>query len=138
MSTLLAFDVGARKIGVAVGTALSAARPLAVLPAQPAAELERQLGALIKQWDPQRLVVGLPLTLDGKEQAATRLAMAFAERLQVLYERPVVQVDERYSTREARSRFAQARASGQTRQRRGQPVDALAAAVILESYLADS
>ena len=138
MNTLLAFDVGNRKIGVAVATTLSPARPLTVLPAQPVPELERALGALMKEWNPDQLVVGLPLTLDGQEQPASRLAVAFADRLRTLFERPVAHVDERYTTREARSRFAQARASGQTRQRRGQPVDAIAAAVILESYLADS
>jgi len=138
MSTLLAFDVGKRKIGVAVGTTLSPARPLTVLAAQPPAELERQLSVLVKEWNPDQLVVGLPLTLEGKPQPASVEAQAFAERLSELFERPVAQVDERYTTREARSQFAQARASGRARQRRGQPVDAIAAAVILESYLADS
>lgn len=137
MSTLLAFDVGSRKIGVAVGTPLSPPRPLTVLAAQPQAELERQLGELFKQWQPAQLVVGRPLTLDDKEQPASRKARQFAERLRQLYEGPVTEVDERYTTREARSRFATARAQGTARQRRGQPLDALAAAIILESYLAN-
>ena len=138
MSTLLAFDVGDRKIGVAVGTRLSPPRPLRVLAAQPAEALERELRALVAEWNPEQLVVGMPLTLEGEAQPASRRAEAFAIRLQALFERPVAQVDERYSTREARSRFAPARARGQTRQRRGRPMDAIAAAVILESYLADS
>ena len=112
MSTLLAFDVGDRKIGVAVGTRLSPPRPLRVLAAQPAEALERELRALVAEWNPEQLVVGMPLTLEGEAQPASRRAEAFAIRLQALFERPVAQVDERYSTREARRLFAQARAIG--------------------------
>jgi putative Holliday junction resolvase len=93
--------------------------------------------ALLTEWRPDALVVGLPLTLDGGEQAASRRARHFARLLQARYALPVALVDERDSSREAAQRFAAERAAGVRRRRDAAGIDAQAAAVILERWLLD-
>ncbi len=95
----------------------------------------QRLDALQREWQPDTLVVGLPLTLEGAEQAASRRARHFAAQLQQRYQLPVVLVDERHSSQEAAQRFAAARAVGLKRRRDAANIDAEAAAVILERWL---
>lgn len=131
----LAFDLGTRWIGVAIGHHLGGgARALKTIHAGdwPAVD------ALVADWQPARFVVGLPLNLDGGEQPMTRRARAFAELLGQRYARPVYLSDERGSSREAARRFAQRRASGSARRKDAASIDALAAAVILDQWLATS
>ncbi|MEO8997636.1 MAG: Holliday junction resolvase RuvX, partial [Rhodanobacter sp.] len=97
-----------------------------------------RLDALRQEWLPDTLVVGLPLTLDGAEQPASRRARHFAAQLQQRYSLPVVLVDERHSSQEAAQRFAAARAAGLKRRRDAVSIDAEAAAVILERWLSDA
>jgi putative Holliday junction resolvase len=97
-----------------------------------------RLDALQQQWLPETLVVGLPLAPDGTTQPATRLARRFAEHLRLRYRAPVALVDEQHSSQEAARRFAQARAAGARRRRDAATIDAEAAAVILERWLAAS
>lgn len=131
--TALAFDVGTRLIGVAVGNRVSAtARPLAAV----AAGDWPRLDALVVEWQPQDLVVGLPLALDGGEQPMSRRARAFAEELRRRHARAVHLVDERNTSREAARRFAAQRASGAARRKDAAVIDALAAQIILENWLA--
>ena len=128
----LAFDVGTRVIGVAIGNRLSgSARALTTL----AADDWTRLDALVAEWRPDAFVVGLPLTLEGGEQAMSRRARAFATQLEQRYRRPTHLVDERNTSREAARRFAQRRASGTARRKDGAQIDALAAAIILEAWL---
>lgn len=137
MSCVLGFDVGSRLIGVAVGNRVTAsARALAVVPVHEGGPDWPRLDKLQQQWLPDTLVVGLPLALDGTEQPATRLARRFAEQLRQRYRTPVALVDEQYSSQEAAERFAEARASGTRRRRDAAEIDAQAAAVILERWLA--
>jgi putative holliday junction resolvase len=137
MSCVLGFDVGSRLIGVAVGNRVTAsARALAVVPVHAAGPDWAQLDTLQRQWLPDTLVVGLPLALDGTEQPASRLARRFAEHLRQRYGAPVALVDEQYSSHEAAQRFADARATGTRRRRDAATIDAEAAAVILERWLA--
>ncbi|MEI7036101.1 Holliday junction resolvase RuvX [Fulvimonas yonginensis] len=137
MSCVLGFDVGSRLIGVAVGNRVTAsARALAVVPVQSGGPDWPRLDALQREWQPDTLVVGLPLTLDGAEQPASRLARRFAEHLRQRYRTPVVLVDERHSSQEAARRFAEARAAGARRRSDADRIDAEAAAVILERWLA--
>ncbi len=125
---LLGFDFGRKRIGVAVGeTVTGSARPLAVLPARQGAPRWEAVGALIEQWRPVALVVGLPVHLDGSEHELTRAARRFGNRLHGRYHLPVFFQDERLTSDEAR------------RERGGAgPVDDLAAALILRDWLAGS
>jgi putative Holliday junction resolvase len=128
----LAFDVGTRVIGVAIGNRLSgSARALTTLAPDDWARLD----ALVAEWRPDALVVGLPLTLDGAEQPMSRRARAFATQLEQRYQRPTHLVDERNPSREAARRFAQQRASGAAKRKDAAAIDALAAAIILEAWL---
>jgi len=137
MSCAFGFDVGSKLIGVAVGNALTAsARALAVLAVRNGEPDWPQLDALRSEWLPDTLVVGLPLTLEGGEQPASKRARRFATTLQQRYALPVALVDERHSSQEAARRFAATRAAGLKRRRDAAAIDAEAAAVILEHWLA--
>lgn len=136
MSCALGFDVGSKVIGVAVGNRVTAsARPITTIIMRDDDPDWAALDALRSEWLPDTLVVGLPLTLEGEEQAASKRARRFAERLQQRYHVPVMLVDERHSSREAAQRFAHARAAGLKRRRDAAQIDAEAAAVILERWL---
>ena len=120
----LAFDFGTRRIGVATGNGLTrSAQPLCSLAsAGPASALDA-IARLVAEWRPDALVVGVPLHPDGAPHANTRRALRFARQLQGRFRLPVHEVDERYTTTEARARGAQ-------------DLDAAAAAIILEQFLA--
>jgi putative Holliday junction resolvase len=139
MSCVLGFDVGSKLIGVAVGNRVTAsARAIATVPMRDDIPDWTTLDTLRGEWLPESFVVGLPLTLDGAEQAASQRARRFADRLRERYRVPVALVDERHSSREAAQRFAEARAAGLKRRRDATQIDAEAAAVILERWLHDA
>jgi putative Holliday junction resolvase len=97
-SAILGFDFGTRRIGVAIGNRLTgAARPLAVVDV-PAAARWDALAALLSEWQPARLVVGIPLHPDGAPHAVTRACERFARQLEGRFRLPVARVDERYSS----------------------------------------
>jgi putative Holliday junction resolvase len=119
---LLAFDFGTRRIGVAVGnTLLRTAQPLRSLQGQGDARFV-QIAALIDEWRPAALVVGLPLHPDGQAHEVTSQARRFGRRLHGRFGLPVHWVDERYSSVDAEARGAP-------------DVDAAAACVILQQFL---
>ncbi|WP_368646651.1 Holliday junction resolvase RuvX [Castellaniella ginsengisoli] len=123
--TLLAFDFGLKKIGVALGNTLtSQARPLCILTPVTREQRFDQVGALLAEWQPDRVVVGLPLTLDGGEQPASGHSRRFAHQIEGRFRVPVVLVDERGSSLEAQQILGT-----------HAPDDAMAAAVILQRYL---
>ncbi|MBS6059458.1 MAG: Holliday junction resolvase RuvX [Pantoea sp.] len=130
--TLLAFDFGTKSIGVAVGQQLTGtARPLNALKAQDGVPNWEQIERLLKEWQPDRVIVGLPLNMDGTEQPLTARARKFANRL---YGRFGVQVDlhdERLSTVEARADLFSR--GGYKALTKGS-VDSLSAVIILESW----
>ena len=135
-ATVLGFDVGSRRIGVAVGSALGAgARAVAVIDVRDNGPDWAALDRVQREWRPGGLVVGDPLTLDDQDQPARRRAHAFARQLGERYKLPVVLVDERSSSVEAAQRFARARAEGRKRRRDAEALDAMAAAVIIERWL---
>ncbi|AER55757.1 Holliday junction resolvase RuvX [Pseudoxanthomonas spadix] len=135
--TVLGFDVGSRRIGVAVGSAFgTGARALAVVDVHPGGPDWAALDRLRAEWKPDGLVVGDPLTLDGGDQPVRKRAQAFARELRLRYRLPVVLVDERSSSVEAAQRFAVDRAQGRRRKRDAAALDAVAAAVIVERWLA--
>lgn len=133
---VLGFDVGARRIGVAVGNTLSAsARALTVVDAGEQLADWPRIDALLREWRPQRLLVGEPLTRDGGEQPATQRARRFARELGSRSGLPVDLVDERASSKEADRRFAQRRRSGEAKRSDAAALDAIAAEIIIERWL---
>jgi putative Holliday junction resolvase len=125
--TILAFDFGLKRIGVAVGEPeLGTAHPLGAV--QGFAQIEK----LVAEWRPARLVVGLPVAERGAHPLAKRVER-FARQLEGRYRVPVALVDERFSSVEAESRL---KSSG-TRAPVKKNVDSVAAQLILEQYLHD-
>lgn len=122
--TLLAFDYGVKKIGVALGnTLLKQAQPLGLIIKETRVARFTAISDLLHTWKPDALVVGLPLTLDGQEQLASTQARRFANQLQGRFGLPVYLVDERNSSLEAQSYLGN-----------HAPDDAVAAAIILQRY----
>lgn len=135
--TVLGFDVGMRRIGVAVGNALTGnASAVAVVDVHAAGPDWGQVDRLLRDWRPDGLIVGDPMTLDGGDQPIRQAARAFAEALRQRAQLPVAMVDERNSSQEAARRFAAARADGRRKRRDAEVLDAVAAAVIVERWLA--
>ncbi|WP_199257281.1 Holliday junction resolvase RuvX [Pantoea sp. BAV 3049] len=130
--TLLAFDFGTKSIGVAIGQQLTGtARPLAALKAQDGTPDWSKIEALLKEWQPDRVVVGLPLNMDGTEQPLTARARKFANRLHGRFGVQVDLHDERLSTVEARADLF---SRGGFRALNKGSVDSLSAVIILESW----
>jgi putative Holliday junction resolvase len=120
--TFLAFDVSQQRVGVASGNGLTrSATPLTTLREQGDARFAA-LGRLIDEWRPDALVVGVPFHPDGAAHDNTRRAQRFARQLAGRFRLPVHEVDERYTTVEARAQGAR-------------DADAAAAALILEQFL---
>lgn len=135
--TVLGFDVGARRIGVAVGSGFGhGARALAVIDVHGHGPDWTAIDRLRKEWLPNGFIVGDPMTLDGGDQPIRKRAHAFAHELQARYRLPVALVDERSSSVEAAQRFASDRNEGRRRRRDAEVLDAMAAAVIIERWLA--
>ena len=133
--TLLSFDVGARRIGIAVGNSISGtARPVGVLDVFEAGPNWPALDVWMREWLPNGLVVGDPLTQDGESQPARVKAIAFARQLAVRYAKPVSFMDERNTSIEAAQRFADSRARGETKRHQADQLDAWAAVIILERW----
>jgi putative holliday junction resolvase len=131
---VMGFDVGSRRVGIALANTLTAsARALAVI--ERAGDDWTRFDALVAEWRPALMVVGDPLTLDGTEQEATRIARRFARQLAARYRLPVTLVDERATSKEADRRFVAARAAGTARRRDAALQDARAAQIILERWL---
>lgn len=130
----LAFDYGTKRIGVAIGDAVTrAARGLGAVPHD-----WGKIGKLLVEWTPAACVVGLPLDESGAEQAITRQARQFAGELQQRFKGPVHLCDERYSSRSARGDLVAARAAGRLKRRvRPGDKDSEAARIILEQWLAE-
>lgn len=139
ITTVLGFDYGARRIGVAVGNALTgSARALEVIANGTQGPDWTRVAGLVREWRPQMLLVGLPLTMNGEEQKNSAAARAFAAQLKERYNLPAAHVDERLSSVEAAQRFAQRRAGGSARRKHAQALDSIAAEVIVEQWLRDS
>ena len=132
--TILGFDFGEKRVGVAVGeTATGIASALSTIEAAANEARFAAIDAVVREWKPVLLVVGRPRHAEGGEHAIARLAEKFARRLQSRHRLPVVLVDETLSSAAAESDFREAR----TRARRAADIDALAARIILQSYLDD-
>ena len=125
METVLAFDFGLKRIGVAVGnTVIRQAQPLTVIAAATNDAKFAAIAALLSEWTPARCVVGLPLQPDGTEHQMTLRCRRFANQLHGRFGLETVLVDERYS-------------SAVLEARRGELIDDRAAAIILQQYFDD-
>ncbi len=135
--SLLCFDFGTRQIGVAYGQTVSGtAQPVAVLRARDGQPRWEQVMRLVAEWQPQRLLVGWPLNMDGTESEFCARARRFAGRLHARTGKPVTLVDERLSTAEAKRDSDGGRDHRHNDYRR-HPVDGLAAALILRTWLSE-
>ena len=120
---VLGFDFGTRRIGVAIGNRLTGhARPLSTIDAATGDARWKSLNALIDEWQPAQLAVGLPRHRDDAPHAMTERCERFARQLEGRYRLPVARIDERYSS---------AVVKGEA------DVDAAAATVILQQWLDD-
>ncbi|HYD60649.1 MAG TPA: Holliday junction resolvase RuvX [Noviherbaspirillum sp.] len=125
METILGFDFGLKRIGVAVGnTLIRQAQPLAVIAAATNDAKFTEIEALIREWQPARCVVGLPMHPDGAEHEMTVRCRRFANQLNGRFGVATALVDERYS-------------SAVIAQTRGESIDAQSAAIILQQYFND-
>jgi putative Holliday junction resolvase len=130
--TLIGFDFGEKRIGVAVGeTETRLAHPVAAIAEEATEARLTAIGRLVAEWRPAGFVVGLPRHADGGEHEVARLAGKFARRLNARFGLPVAFVDETLTSAEAGARLREAggRAKGKG------DLDAHAATVILQSYL---
>ena len=131
--TFLGFDFGMKNIGVAVGQDLThTANPLTVIKAREGIPNWGQIQALIDQWQPQQLIVGLPFNMDGTEQEMTQAARRFGNRLNGRFHLPVEWQDERLSTFETLDQLGiQSKMQSNNRE----DVDRISAQLILQSWL---
>lgn len=130
--TLLAFDFGTKSIGVAIGQRITGtARPLTAIKANDGTPDWTQFEKLLKEWQPELVVVGLPLNMDGTDQPLTDRARKFANRLHGRFGVKVALQDERLSTVEARAGLFE---RGGFRALNKGSIDSASAVIILESY----
>lgn len=130
--TVMAFDFGEQRIGIAIGEHLiQAANPLATIDTESTSVRFDKITMLINEWKPNLLVVGYPLNTDGTEHAVTQLCKKFARRLNGRFNLPVVLVDERYSSIEASQKLNAQGIKGRAQKSK---LDVMAAQIILQSY----
>lgn len=130
--TVLCFDFGEQRVGVAVGEhVLATANPLITIDNESNEVRFTQISKLIQEWQPKLLIVGLPLSLDGAETAVTQLCKKFARRLNGRFNLPVMLIDERYSSVAASDLLNQSGIKGRAQK---EMLDQVAAQTILQSY----
>lgn len=130
--TLLAFDFGTRRIGIAKGnTLLASATPLTTIDAEQTDIRFARIAALLVEWQPVALIVGLPCNDDGTPHEMTSLSRRFANRLKGRFNLPVVLVDERYTSAAASSALNELGVHGRKQKA---VLDQYAAQQILQAY----
>jgi putative Holliday junction resolvase len=135
-TTILAFDFGLRRIGVAVGQSVTgSASPLGTIAISESRVDRDAIAALIREWRPTLLVVGMPMHADGSPSDLQKPVEAFIEELRS-FSLPVESVDERYTSVEAERVLKEARASGSRGRIKKEEIDSAAAVFIAERYLA--
>lgn len=138
--TLLAFDYGTKRIGVAVGQELTgSASPLSTVRANDGKPDWGAITNLIEQWQPDEVVVGLPLNMDGTESELSRRAQRFGNQLHGRYNLRAHFMDERLSSMQAEDELrehSQIKSRGKSRKVQTADIDKVAAKIILESWFA--
>ena len=134
LDTYLGIDFGTKRIGLALGNSLTgSARALSVLPNN--GGFMDAINKTIKEWQVTQLIVGLPLNMDGEEQEITRQVKNFARKLKHNTSLPLDFVDERLTSFEAERQFKDLRQNKQAKAKNKDQIDAMAAQIILQSYL---
>jgi len=136
-NVIMGFDYGTRKIGIAVGQLITkTANPIAIISARDGVPDWSEIEKLILEWQPAQLVVGLPLNMDETESEMSRRSLKFARRLTGRFNIPHHTIDERLTSREARS-IHESHSSTQRGPagRYRDEIDDIAAQIILESWL---
>ncbi|CAL4044032.1 Putative pre-16S rRNA nuclease [Buchnera aphidicola (Pemphigus populi)] len=129
---ILSFDFGIKNIGVAVGQKLTfTAHALNALPAKLGIPNWNQINSLLLEWEPQSIIVGLPLNIDGSKQKITKRAEKFAKLIKKKFFLPVKLHDERLSTVEAKSILFE---KGGFKALKKNKIDSMSAVIILESW----
>ena len=132
-STVMAFDFGEKRIGVAIGNvSIGVATPLTTVHAESNVDRLAAVGKLVGEWQPALFVVGQPHHADDQPHEVAHLAKKFGNRLQENFKRPVAYVDETLSSMEASRALVE---RGITGREQKDKLDAFAAAVILQSWL---
>lgn len=130
---MMAFDFGTKRIGVAIGqTVTKSAKGICTLAAKDGKPQDHAVQQLIKKWQPDGLIVGIPLNMDGTDQPMSAKARAFAAYLREGYHLPVYEADERLTTKSAREKLFE---TGGFKALQDGQVDAVAAQLILETWL---
>lgn len=130
--TVMAFDFGEKRIGVAVGeTEISSTHPIGTLNCETNQQRFNAIQSVIDEWQPKLLLVGLPSYLTGDEHQLTQLSKRFAQRLEGRFNLPTMMVDERLSSAQASQQLTEAGIKGQAQK---VAIDAVSAQVILQSY----
>lgn len=123
--TVIGFDFGLKRIGVAIGqTITSTASPEAIVKSKDGKPDWEHITQLFEKWQPVAIVVGLPMRLDGTEQALTQPARKFGQRLNGRYHCPIFYIEEQLSSIEAENRGL-----------KQQHIDDHAAQILLENWL---
>ena len=141
MNTFLGFDVGSKRIGVAVGQDITAtASPLLTLSANRGEPDWAHISQLVDEWKPCAFIIGLPMHADNSETPITLMAKHFADQLQGRFAKPVHFVDERLSSHEAETRASQRHSKNRSADRKiasqnKAEIDKIAAQIILQSWL---
>jgi putative Holliday junction resolvase len=135
--SILALDFGTRRIGVATGSCITGtASALTTLSSVTGEPNWSQLEALLKEWMPDLIALGLPFNSDGSDSEMTRVVHEFADELKTRFGIPVELVDERYTSAEAEALLKEQRRRGiRTKKLKKEDVDAVAAQLIAESWL---
>ncbi|KEI69925.1 Holliday junction resolvase [Endozoicomonas elysicola] len=135
LTTVLGFDFGTRNIGVAAGQVITqTASALPSLKAKDGIPDWHQIEALIQEWKPDAIIVGIPLNMDGSESEMSRRARKFGNRIHGRFNLPFYEADERLTSFEAKEWAGKLGHKGHYG---SNPVDAMAAQIILEAWLND-
>ena len=134
MKTILAFDYGKKRIGVAIGQTITrTANCYPILPADKTGMPDwQQVKQLLKNWNITDILVGVPLNMDGTEQPMTQAAKLFCEELRKRFQLPVHEIDERLTTKSVRESLFQ---EGGYKALQKAPIDSLSAQLILEQWM---
>lgn len=132
----MGFDFGMKRIGVAIGqTVTHTARPLDTISAKEGIPSWDTIKQLIKKWQPDAFVVGIPLNMDGTDQPMSDNARQFANSLREQFDMDVYEIDERLTTKDAREQLFH---QGGFKALQGGQVDQVSAQLILQNWFADN
>jgi putative Holliday junction resolvase len=136
--TILGFDFGTKRIGIAIAQEVTGtANPLTTVTAVKQKPDWESISRIIAEWQPDLLVIGLPLHMDGTEQAMTQAAKRFSNQLNGRYQLPIALMDERLSSNEAESILNERSGSRSVFHDKAQ-IDMMSAQLILQSWISQN